>query len=71
MYVDDGARLEIMHRPNIPDSMKNTETKGYTHIAFSLGSAENVDVLTEKLKSDSYYKSCIADSEGNRIELTI
>lgn len=82
LTFEDGARLEIMHKPNIPDGMKNST--GYAHIAFSLGSAENVDILTEKLKSDGYkviseprttgdgyYESCIADCEGNHIELTI
>lgn len=84
LTFDGGARLEIMHKPQISDGVKNTETTGYAHIALSLGSAENVDRLTEKLKADGYkviseprttgdgyYESCIADSEGNRIELTI
>ena len=82
LTFENGARLEIMHKPNVPDGAKNAT--GYAHIAFSLGSAENVDSLTEKLKSDGYkviseprttgdgyYESCIADSEGNHIELTV
>lgn len=84
LSFDDGARLEIMNRPQITDNSEKTETTGYTHIAFSLGSAENVDRLTAELKADGYkviseprttgdgyYESCIVDLEGNRIELTI
>ena len=57
---------------------------GYAHIAFSLGSKEKVDDLTERLKADGYeivsgprttgdgyYESCIISIENNRIELTI
>ncbi len=80
----DGARLEIMNRPQM-DDMKKTEVRtGFVHIAFSLGSAERVDKLTEKLRQDGYeilsgprttgdgyYESCIAGFEGNIIELTV
>ena len=56
----------------------------YAHIAFSLGSKEKVDALTERLKTDGYeivsgprttgdgyYESCIIGIENNRIEMTI
>ena len=56
---------------------------GYIHIAFSLGSKEAVNELTERLKNDGfhiisgprttgdgYYESCIIGIEGNQIELT-
>ena len=56
----------------------------YAHFAMSLGSAEIVDELTERLQDDGYiivgeprttgdgyYESVIEDPEGNRIELTI
>ena len=83
LTFDGGARLEIMSKESIsqkqlPDSL------GLAHIAFSLGSAEKVDSLTERLKNDGfsvvsgprttgdgYYESCIKDAEGNRIELTV
>lgn len=83
LTFDGGARLEIMSKESIsqkqlPDSL------GLAHIAFSLGSAEKVDSLTERLKNDGfsvvsgprttgdgYYESCIEDAEGNRIELTV
>lgn len=54
------------------------------HIAFSLGSREAVDQMTEELLSsgyevisgprttgDGYYESCIVAIEGNQIELTV
>lgn len=84
LSFEDGARLEIMNRPQMTDSTGTENRAGYAHIAFSLGSAEAVDRLTARLKSDGYevisaprttgdgyYESCIADSEGNRIELTV
>ncbi len=84
LSFDDGARLEIMNRPQITDNSKKSERTGYSHIAFSLGSAENVDRLTSELKADGYkvineprttgdgyYESCIVDLECNEIELTI
>lgn len=77
-----GARLEIMNKPEISDS-RNTVSFGYAHFAFSVGSKEKVDELTEKLKADGYcvvsgprvtgdgyYESCVLDDEGNQIEIT-
>lgn len=84
LSFDDGARLEIMNKPNMMDDKKSINRTGFIHIAFSLGSKENVDQLTNKLKSagyeilsgprttgDGYYESCIVGIEGNQIELTI
>ena len=84
LSFDDGARLEIMNRPQMVDSVKDISRTGYIHIAFSLGIAEEVDQLTAKLQSDGYeiisaprttgdgyYESCIVDLEGNQIELTV
>lgn len=80
-----GARLEIMQKPTIPDNLNDTinEYIGLIHIAISVGSAEKVNKLTEKLKADGYsvvseprhtgdgyYESCILDPDGNRIEIT-
>ena len=81
---DDGARLEIMTKPEISDYNKPLNRTGYAHIAFSLGSKGKVDQLTEKLKNygfavlsgprttgDGYYESCIIAVEENQIELTV
>ena len=83
LSFEDGARLEIMNRPNMKDMEKPLERTGYIHIAFSLGSKEAVDELTDRLKqdgyhvvsgprttADGYYESCIVGIEGNQIEIT-
>lgn len=81
---EDGARLEIMTRPEIEDRTKTQYQTGLIHIAFNVGSKEKVDQLTEQLKrdgydvvsgprttGDGYYESCIVGVEGNLIEITI
>ena len=80
---DDGARLELMNKPEMDDCEKPLDRTGYAHIAFSVGSKERVEMLTEKMRSsgfkvvsgprttgDGYYESCIVAIEGNQIELT-
>lgn len=84
LTFDDGARLELMHKPEMPDQPKELSRTGYAHIAFRVGSREKVDALTAELKAngykvisgprttgDGYYESCIAAIEGNQIELTV
>ena len=81
---DNGARLELMNKPDVINKDSSTEQTGYTHIAFSVGSKEKVDELTDSFKSegytirsgprntgDGYYESCIVAIEGNLIEITI
>lgn len=84
LSFDDGARLEIMNRPDMDDHGRCLQRTGYIHIAFSVGSRKKVDALTAQLKEDGYevisgprttgdgyYESCIAAVEGNQIEITI
>lgn len=84
LEFDDGARLEIMNKPQMSDDEKELTRTGYIHIAFSLGSKEAVDELTEKMRNDGYevisgprttgdgyYESCIVGIEGNQIEITV
>ena len=84
LSFDDGARLEIMNKPGMKDEEKAQSRTGYIHIAFSLGSKERVDMLTQKLREDGYkvisgprttgdgyYESCMIGIEGNQIELTV
>ena len=81
---DDGARLELMNKPDMYDMEKLLNRTGFIHIAFSVGSKEKVDELTETLKAagydvvsgprttgDGYYESCIVGIEGNQIEITV
>ena len=73
-----------MHAPAMAYPEKPPARTGYIHIAFSLGSRERVDELTERLKADGYevrsgprttgdgyYESCVVGIEGNQIELTV
>ncbi|MDE7367401.1 MAG: VOC family protein [Lachnospiraceae bacterium] len=84
LTFEDGARLEIMNKPEQQDLEKPLARTGYVHVAFSVGSREQVDELTETLKNDGfevisgprttgdgYYESCVIDLEGNQIEITI
>ena len=84
LSFEDGARLEVMNKPKMQDLPKELVRTGYAHIAFSVGSKENVDILTAKLKSDGYevisgprttgdgfYESCIVAIEENQIEITV
>ncbi len=84
LTFDDGARIEVMNHPDMRDAEKEIRRTGFIHIAFSVGSKETVDELTQKLKNDGYqvlsaprttgdgyYESCIVGIEGNQIEITI
>lgn len=84
LSFEDGARLELMNKPEMQDYPKDLSRTGYAHIAFSVGSKEKVDKLTAELKDDGYkvvsgprttgdgyYESCIVVIEGNQIEITV
>ena len=73
-----------MNRPQMQREPKGQMRTGYIHLAFSLGSREAVDALTERLRQngypvlsgprvtgDGYYESCVLDPEENQIELTV
>lgn len=83
LSFEDGARLEIMNKPNMLCGSTLVCRTGYAHVAFSVGSQEEVDRLTKQLKNDGYevidgprttgdgyYESCIVGIEGNQIEIT-
>ncbi len=84
LSFDGGGRLEIMNRGDMKDDEKSLKRTGFAHIAFSVGSKEKVNQLTERLKADGfsvvsgprttgdgYYESCILDKENNQIEITL
>ena len=84
LSFDDGARLEIMKKPEVKGDVELPTRTGFIHIAFSVGTKDNVDRLTSLLKmdgyevmsgprttGDGYYESCIIGIEGNQIEITI
>jgi lactoylglutathione lyase len=80
----EGSRLELMTKPDLTDSGDCLNRFGYAHIAFSVGSKEAVEALTQKMvqdgypvisgprtTGDGYYESCILGFEGNLIEITV
>lgn len=80
----DGARLEIMSKPDTLDLAKEANRTGLAHFAMSLGNREAVDDLTKRLEADGYkcingprttgdgyYESVILGFEDNIIELTV
>ena len=81
---EDGARLELMNLPDIAEPVDAVNRFGYAHLAFSVGSREAVDELTDRLKQDGYevisgprvtgdgyYESSLRGFEGNVIEITV
>ena len=75
----DGARLELMTRPELEEGERS---RRWTGLAFKAGTRENVDALTERLRADGYevtsgprvtgdgyYESCVLDPDGNTIEI--
>ena len=84
LTFDGGSRLEIMTRPNLAQTQTEMPRLGFAHIAFSVGSKEAVDTLTQRLQQDGYavlsgprttgdgyYESCIGGTEGYQIEITV
>lgn len=78
----DGARLELMTRPELEEGERSRLWTGWSHLAFKAGTRENVDALTERLRADGYevtsgprvtgdgyYESCVLDPDGNTVEI--
>lgn len=84
MVFSDGAKLEIMTRPDTKDTEKFMTRTGFVHMSMSLGSKEAVDEMAERMKKDGIqlvsgprtcgdgsYMACILDPEGNQVEMKI
>ncbi len=80
---ESGARLELMRQQGTAERSANTAI-GLIHLAFSVGSKEKVDELTQRLEQDGYkrisgprltgdgyYESCMLDPDSNRVEITV
>lgn len=78
------TRLEIMTRPQIVSQNDAQMRMGYIHLAFRVGSVDEVNRLTRLLEKNGYavangprttgdgcYESCIVGPEGNLIEITV
>ncbi|TGD77670.1 VOC family protein [Hymenobacter wooponensis] len=80
-----GARLELMQQPTVTESLPHSSPHlGYAHLAFATGSQQQVQQLTERLRSagyavvgeprrtgDGYYESVVLDPDGNLLEITV
>ena len=82
LSFEDGARLELMHWPDVAPSNPEPRRAGYGHLAFRVGSREKVDALSAQLSAagcpvlsgprvtgDGYYEVSLTDPEGNSLEL--
>jgi lactoylglutathione lyase len=84
LSFDDGTRIELMRQPSVYKENTEKHQLGYCHLAMSVGSALNVEQLTEKMEKDGitivsyprftgdgYYESVVLDPDGNQIEITV
>ena len=82
LSFDSGARLEIMRRVDVTDSLPG-EWLGFAHVAITVGSEANVDALAARFAADGlyvpgaprrtgdgYYDCVVLDPEGTRIDIT-
>ena len=82
-FPNEGARLELMQRPDTIDADPSKPNIGFVHISFAVGSKEAVDAKTIQLRDagyqvtsgprttgDGYYESCILGPERIQIEIT-
>lgn len=80
---NSGANLEIMSHVLLEEREPKDKVNGWSHVAFSVGTAEKVVELTERIVSDGfellspprrtgdgYFESCVSDPDGNRVEIT-
>jgi lactoylglutathione lyase len=86
LSFQSGCRLEIMRKPGITavDRSEMNEFLGLTHFAIAVANKDEVNSLTERLRTDGYtiageprttgdgyYESVVLDPDGNRIEITV
>jgi lactoylglutathione lyase len=81
LHFADGASLEVMTGPWVGETAPH-EAGGYAHVALSLGSSQQVDLVAARhAKSgtlvsgprrtgDGYYEAVIRDPDGNLVEIT-
>jgi Lactoylglutathione lyase and related lyases len=81
---DGNVSLEIMNHHQLEHREVLDKVNGWSHIAFSVGSSEKVEEITRRIVAagyelyssprntgDGYFESCVADPDGNRVEITI
>ncbi len=83
-FENGECSLEIMSKPNLDNLFENVNNTGLAHFAFSVGSIEDVDLFTNRLRDagykvigeprltgDGFYESAIFDPDGNIVEITV
>ncbi len=79
-----GCRIEVMHVPGlVPRQEANAPAIGYAHISIAVGTEQEVDRLTARLRQDGFrvlggprrtgddfYESVVLDPDGNEVEIT-
>ena len=83
LTFSSGAKLEIMSHENLEQREVIDKVNGLSHIAFSVGTKDGVIEVTERIVNDGYqllspprytgdgfFESCVADPDGNRVEIT-
>ncbi len=86
LNFESGARLELMHKPDIPKNTNDTVDKqhlGIIHLAFGVESMSEVDEKAAELKrdgyevisgprktGDGYYEFETLDPDKNRLEVS-
>lgn len=84
LRFDTETSLELMHHVEQTEVAHQDKESGLSHLAFSVGSKEAVIRLTKRIVADGYalysaprstgdgyFESCVADSDANRVEITI
>ncbi len=84
LSFEGGMRLELMSTTTLEPATHapGAQRMGLTHLAVALGTADEVDALTQRLRAaghavldgprltgDGYYEGVVLDPEGNRMEL--
>ena len=83
-FENGECSVEIMSKPNLDNLFENVNNTGLAHFAFSVGSIEDVDLFTNRLRDagykvigeprltgDGFYESAIGDPDGNIVEITV
>ena len=85
-FETGSCSIEMMNQPDLYNTDPSSHKKhvGLAHIAFSVGSKVEVDLMTARLRKegiivyseprftgDGFYESAIKDPDGNIVEITI
>lgn len=85
LSLESGARIELMKMDTVKVLSVDAYTQftGLAHIAYSVGSEQKVDEMTQqfiadgyeildgpRLTGDGYYETALLDPEGNHLEIT-